>query len=350
MPFQFSSPKLPSWLRRSSTPSTKPAKSLGQAAVPALQAEGSPATGEDRPPLALSVVVICYKMEGQVGNTVRSLSVPYQRGIAEEDYEVVVVDNGSPTPLGDEASRFPGNVRYEYVAPADAPPNPGVAINRAVRRARGEVVCVMIDGARMLTPGVLQWGLALTRTNRRAMVEVRGWHLGPKSQVQSVPEGYNHEVERELLRQANWLENGYRLFGVGAPAESCKTGFLGKATETTCAFMSRETYLSIGGYDERYAEPGGGLANFDFFWRATTAASVVFTLLGEGTFHQVHGGAATGLSPESRRETYRRWKREYERLSRPFDKHGPPYEPVLAGHVSPECLRWLTPREDEGTG
>ena len=43
--------------------------------------------------------------------------------------------------------------------------------------------------------------------------------------------------------------------------------------------MSRELYLSIGGYDQRYAEPGGGLANFDFFWRATTAASVVFALL-----------------------------------------------------------------------
>src|SRR5205085_2763087 len=105
-------------------------------------------------------------------------------------------------------------------------------------------------------------------------------HLGPKMQVQSILEGYNSEVERELLNVINWRENGYRLFEISALAMSSNSGFTGKATETTCAFKGREFYHAIGGYDERYAEPGGGLANFDFFYRATTAADIVFTLLG----------------------------------------------------------------------
>ena len=109
--------------------------------------------------------------------------------------------------------------------------------------------------------------------------------------------------------------------------------------------MGREMYGAIGGYDERYAEPGGGLANFDFFWRATTAARIVFTLLGEGTFHQVHGGAATGLTPEQLRLSFRRWREEYEKLSRRFENIPPPYEPVLAGHIPPECRKWLTTQE-----
>jgi hypothetical protein len=291
--------------------------------------------------LALSVVVICYKMDGQIGNTLRSLSVPYQREIAESDYEVIVVDNGSPEPLHAETWKLAENIRYLYVPPADAASNPGVALNRAIRTARGCIVCVMIDGARMVTPGVLHWGLRMAMTAPRALVEVRGWHLGFKVQTKSVLEGYSSDVERELLRGIEWPTNGYRLFEIGTPAYSSGRGFYGKATETTCAFMSRALYTAIGGYDERYADPGGGMGNVDFFWRATAAADVVYTLLGEGTFHQVHSGAATGLTPEQLKVASRAWRQEYERLSRKWDSQPPPYDPILAGHVPQECQRWL---------
>ncbi len=174
------------------------------------------------------------------------------------------------------------------------------------------------------------------------LVEVRGWHLGPKPQTLSVPEGYSADVERGLLRKIKWPRNGYRLFEVCSPAQSSAGGFYGRASETTCAFMGRSMFDALGGFDERYADPGGGLANVDFFWRAVAAAETVFTVLGEGTFHQHHGGAATGLDPSIRRATHRRWREEYERLSRPFDKRPPVYQPVLAGHVPEECRRWLS--------
>jgi hypothetical protein len=305
--------------------------------TPALPAD----TARPAPDLALSVIVICYKMEGQIGNTLKSLSMPYQRGIDAKNYEILLVDNGSPQPLAQDTRSIAENIHYEYVPPDKAAGNPGIARNRAVARARGETVCLMIDGARMVTPGVLNWGLQLTRVSPTALVEVRGWHLGHKMQMESVLEGYTSETEREMLDGIDWTHNGYRLFEIGTPAQSTASAFYGKATETTCAFMSRAMYQSIGGYDERYAEPGGGLANFDFFYRATTSADIVFTLLGEGTFHQIHGGASTGLSAEMRRATFRRWRGEYERLSRRFINSPPPYEPVLAGHVPDECRRWL---------
>jgi glycosyltransferase involved in cell wall biosynthesis len=291
--------------------------------------------------IALSIIVICYKMEGQVGNTLRSLCVPYQREVSAGDYEILVVDNGSPAPLPESAWKLADNIQYEYIAPGKAVGNPGVALNRAVDRARGKVVCLMIDGARMVTPGVLHWGLRLGSAGPNTLVEVRGWHLGHKVQMESVLEGYDSQVERELLASIEWPANGYRLFDISVPAQSSNTGFHGKSTETTCAFMSRSMYQRLGGFDERYSQPGGGLANFDFFWRATSAADTVFTMLGEGTFHQIHGGAATGLAPEDRRAKFRLWREEYERLSRHFENRPPPYDPVLAGHVPPECRRWL---------
>jgi hypothetical protein len=280
-------------------------------------------------------------MDGQIGNTLHSLSVPYQRGISSADYEILLVDNGSPQPLPPQVWAVADNVHYDYIPPEEARGNVGAAINRGAAKARGSTLCIMIDGARMLSPGVLSWGWRLAQMHPKAFVEVRGWHLGPKLQMESVLDGYNSDVESQLLCQANWRENGYRLFEISVPAQSTRGGFAAKATETTCAFMSRSLFLELGGYDERFTTPGGGLANFDFFWRATTAAEVVFALLGEGTFHQIHGGAATGLAPEARRETFREWRREYERLSRPFNSDPPPYSPVLAGHLPPECKKWL---------
>ena len=42
----------------------------------------------------LSVIVIVYDMSREAPRTLQSLAVPYQTGIAVEDYEVIVVDNG----------------------------------------------------------------------------------------------------------------------------------------------------------------------------------------------------------------------------------------------------------------
>ena len=104
------------------------------------------------------------------------------------------------------------------------------------------------------------------------MVEVRGWHLGPKWQPESVAEGYNHEVETQLLEQARWWENGYRLFDISAASAQTKSGFSQPAAESNCFFMSRALFDQIGGFDERYAEAGGGLVNLDFYSRAADAA------------------------------------------------------------------------------
>ncbi len=40
----------------------------------------------------LSVIVVCYRMEEQIGNTLRSLLPPYQAKIKKAEYEILVVD------------------------------------------------------------------------------------------------------------------------------------------------------------------------------------------------------------------------------------------------------------------
>lgn len=293
-----------------------------------------------KPPPRLSVILIHYKMERQITNTLRSLLPPYQRGIKRREFEILLVDNGSPEPLPEAAWKLEKNIALTRIEPRDASPNPGVAINRAVANSRGEIVSIMIDGARMVSPGVLSWGLRLLELAPRALVEVRGWHLGPKNQPESILEGYTHEVETQLLLDSRWWENGYRLFNISAASAQTKNGYFAPANESNCLFLARTLFDEIGGYDERYAEPGGGLVNLDFYSRACAAATHVFTLLGEGTFHQVHGGAATGLALPKLEDAITRWSAESQNLRGellPPDRK----KCVLAGHMPDECRDWL---------
>lgn len=286
----------------------------------------------------LSVVIVCYIMAAQIKNTLQSLLPPYQRNISIDDYEIILMDNGSAKMLDEETRKISPNLHYIYLSPAEASPSPAAAMNRGVALSRAPLLCLMIDGARLVTPGVLSWGMRLVELAPRAMVEVRGWHLGPKWQPESVMEGYDREEERRLLQAIDWPENGYRLWEIAAPTPQVSRGYADPAPESNCIFLSRDLFFETGGFDERSRTPGGGLVNLDFFSRAVAVADPIITLLGEGTFHQVHGGAATGLSKPSLEEKFQQWRAESEALGQAIL---PAYEFILAGHMPMECASWL---------
>jgi hypothetical protein len=288
----------------------------------------------------LSVVVVCYEMAEQIKNTLDSLLPPYQRNICIDEYEIVLVDNGSAKMLDESTSKISPNLNYVYLSPGEASPSPAAAMNRGVALSRAPLLCLMIDGARLVTPGVLSWGMRLLDIAPRAMVEVRGWHLGPKWQPESVAEGYDHEIESQLLEQVSWWKNGYRLFDISSASAQTKEGISQPASESNCLFVRRALFDRLGGFDERYQEPGGGLVNLDFYARAAQAVDHVWTLLGEGTFHQVHEGAATSLSLEQLGIATDRWSAESFKLRGPF----PAIDPakfIVAGHIPSEFQAWL---------
>lgn len=286
----------------------------------------------------LSVVVVCYEMPRQIENTLRSLLPPYQRDIALEEYEIILVDNGSSRMLHEQVQKLSQNLRYVYLPPHEASSNPAAALNHGVALARGELLCLMIDGARLLTPGALAWGRRLMKLRSETLVEVRGWHLGPKFQPESVAEGYDEKAEKELLDGIRWPENGYRLFEISAISAQTRYGLSAPTGESNCLFMAHDFFVRLGGMDERSSTPGGGLVNLDFFGRAVTAATTVFTMLGEGTFHQVHGGAATGLVSAALSEAVEQWRKESAQLGHVI---APEYQFILAGHLPGEFASWL---------
>src|SRR4029453_19196008 len=110
--------------------------------------------------------------------------------------------------------------------------------------------------------------------------------------------------------------------------------------ESNCMFVSRKLLEQVGGYDEAFTMAGGGYTNLDFYERIGTAPGVnVVTILGEGSFHQLHGGTTTNqLDSDGRRQASVSYADHYGELrGRPFKGPGKPIPSV--GTMFPGALR-----------
>lgn len=258
----------------------------------------------------VSAIVVVHNMAREAPRTLLSLSAAYQCHIKADDYEVIVVDNGSHPPLDAKVlDGLAGNFRLIRIDSAH--PSPARAVNRGLEEARGNIVGVMIDGARMVTPGLLYFARHGGRLYERAVVTALTWHLGFDMQGWAIEAGYNKDRDDALLASIEWPRDGYRLFEIATFAGSSTDGWFIPISESNALFLQREAWDALGGLDERFDAPGGGLINCDIWRRALElpgAEQVI--LLGEGTFHQLHGGIATNATPQSLSQ----WAEQYRAI------------------------------------
>lgn len=298
----------------------------------------SESTGLKRPgrPL-LTLVVIAFNIPREIARTLVSLSAKYQRDIDPAAYEIIVVDNGSDPALADAVfAGLEGNFRLITMDPAH--PSPAKAINRGLAEARGDVIGVLFDGARLLTPGLLHLALGSTGLYANPVVTTIGWYLGRDYQSYAARAGYNQEVEDSLLASIDWPNDGYRLFDISTPDENpIGMGFWG-GWESNAMFLRRDMWSSIGGADEHFDLPGGGFLIGDMYRQALEQPGArLVVLLGEGTFHQYHGGIATNASLEEFNGRWPQWAKQYHDLRGPYRKAKA--DPTFVGRL-PKPVLW----------
>ena len=266
-------------------------------------------TGKD-----LSVVVVFYNMKREAERSLRSLSRAYQEEIEDLDYEVLVIENGSRPDqrLGAEYVRSFGP-EFRYIDMGEgAPSSPVPALNRGIAEATGENLALMIDGAHVLTPGVLHFGMEGLRTYEPAIVATQQWYVGPGQQGELMAAGYDQTMEDRLFDRIGWPAEGHRLFDIGH--------FIGERDwfdglwESNCLFTPRGLVEQSGGFDEIFDMPGGGYANLDIYERlGSTPGVTVATILGEGSFHQFHHGTTTNQDEvENRHRLISSYAEHYE--------------------------------------
>jgi len=288
--------------------------------------------------LKLSIVVVAYDIPRELPRTLRSLSVGYQQAVDVEDYEVIVVDNGSPTPV--DPAVFKGlQGQFRLVQIDDAPPSPAHAVNVGLRAARGETIGVMLDGARLASPGLVRFVLAGSRVYPESAIAILGWYLGYDFQRYALDVGWSRADEDHLLETIGWPGDGYRLFEIATLDESSVGGWFEAIFESNALFLPARAWDELGGCDECFTSPGGGIVNHDLLYRAGELKSLGWViLLGEATFHQLHGGIATNSTPEQNEESMKEWLREYRSVR--GHEPGPPRvsDPVYLGTL-PKSVR-----------
>ena len=286
---------------------------------------------------ALSIIVVFFNMCREAERTLYTLSAAYQKDVTPEQYEVIVVDNGSSEPLSQQHVESFGK-NFHYFFHATESPSPVEAINRSVDHCRGSLIMVMIDGAHMLSPGIISNALRVFRDFADPFITVVGFHLGPEIQNSSVSKGYNQKAEDALLATIDWRLNGYDLFKLSQGLSYDCAGWFGPLMESNCLFMRKESFLRIGGFNVRFNEAGGGLAILDLFQSMVKNLKQEYiVLLGEGSFHQFHGGVASN-APYAE-HPWERFHDQYEAIK------GHAFQivvrrPLLFGQIPPEAVWW----------
>ena len=326
-------------------------KAAGDHAAPAVDV--APATDLPRAPLAppapvdhvdLTVVVVFHNMAREARRTLHSLSRAYQTGVDDTSYEVIVIDNGSAPDqaLSAEAVAEYGP-EFRLLTLDAVHPSPVNALNAGIRAGRGRNFALMIDGAHVVTPGVLRWGLAGLSTYSPAVVATQQWYVGPGQQGDVMAQGYDQAYEDRLFEQIAWPANGYRLFEIGHFIGD--RDWLDGLWESNCLFVERETLEQVGGFDESFDLPGAGYANLDLYERLAAGPEItVATILGEGSFHQMHGGDTTNqVDAAERRTKVFDYSQQYAGLrGRAF--HGPGKPVHYVGAIRSQPARRSRPR------
>ena len=201
----------------------------------------------------------------------------------------------------------------------------------------------MIDGAHVVTPGVLRFGLAGLRTYEPAIVATQQWYVGPGQQPLAMDHGYDEEYEDRLFDAIQWPHAGYRLFEIGHFVGD--RDWLDGVWESNCIFVTRKQLAQVGGFEESFSMAGGGYANLELYERLGTSPDItVATIIGEGSFHQVHGGTTTNQTDAAeRRDRVFGYGRHYaEMRGRMFRGPGKPLH--FVGRIMSEAARRSKPR------
>jgi len=287
----------------------------------------------------VSVIVVGYRMARQLERTLYTLSPACQQGVSAADYEVIVMENASDDVLSPELVRsLPPNFRY--VLRQETSVTPVYAVNEAFALCRAPYVCLMIDGARMVTSRIIKTALMVFAITPEALVAVPGYHIGRQEQHLAISGEELYREEAELLAGIDWRGDGDELFRISTFSGANRHGYLHPIMECNCVFASAANFAAIGYANPAFTLPGGGSINLHLYRSLGMLPQTrLYVLPGEGSFHRYHGGVTTS-SYETRTADIEQHRVQLHSFW-PGGFHSLRREPTLFGWIPPQAIPFL---------
>lgn len=255
--------------------------------------------------MKLSIVIGAYELKHQIKKTIVSV-LGAIREASIKDVEVVIADNSKRNNVRNALEEAKERVTVVECGMDDAPIH--AAINKVAENTTGEYLCIMIDGARIWSPGVVRKWERIKSTN--TVVHVPNYQLGKSHQMYKEQTGYNHEAEERILETIGWPIIKTRQLIEHSWCE-VHAGCGPKIFESNCLFVSRTLWDAVGGFDTAFRRKDGGFASADLLNRLITEGGNLRIISTEGTFHQLHDGSTT-TNPDQTRRAVKEMTIEYK--------------------------------------
>ena len=163
----------------------------------------------------------------------------------------------------------------------------------ASRSPRGEAIALMIDGAHVLTPGVLRYGMLGLRTYEPAIVATQQWYVGPGQQPDAMHAGYDQRLRGPAVRARSSGRSTATGCSRSATSSATATGSTGCGRATASSCPARCSSRSAASTRASRCRAAATPTSTSTSGSARRPDVTVVTILGEGSFHQVHGGTTT---------------------------------------------------------
>lgn len=214
----------------------------------------------------ISVIMPTHNHAWEINFTLFSLTK--QTGISPDEYEIIVINTNPEDEFTQDAAkafnkRF-GNIRFINVFDerAKSIKNATFGENLGARQyACGDILVLVVDSARIPTPGVLRKTRdAFERFGNEIVTTTTPYHFYKHS---STP-GFSVEECREKFLNTRWKQDIRHLFDYAADTNISISGI---HNESTYLGVSKEHFLEIGGQNEFFTE--WSAYNLDL-WRRLT--------------------------------------------------------------------------------
>jgi len=183
----------------------------------------------------LTIIAIFYNNLREAKRTLYTLSRAYQKNIDSLTYKVLAIDSNSSEKLSQEyVSEFGEEFEYHFFPSKH--PSPVEALNFGLSLTKSEHLCILIDGAHMLTPNILSKWWHIIKIYPEYFVYTQRYHLGKYRQNDNVLLGYNQKKEDALLNSIDWQNDGYQLFII-SDFEQIYERWHSKHFESNCFFV-----------------------------------------------------------------------------------------------------------------